>query len=92
MTLADLPLGPLERFFADSLLHLEPDAPLPVLVAGVLCCQALAAGDVCLPLARLAGQRVFDEGIEGFDLPPWTPGGHSWRPRRWWPRPAVTRR
>lgn len=70
MTPADLPLGPLERFFADSLLHLEPDAPLPVLVAGVLCCQALAAGDVCLPLARLAGQRVFDEGIEGFDLPP----------------------
>lgn len=69
MTPADLPLGPLERFFADSLLHLEPDAPLPVLVAGVLCCQALAAGDVCLPLARLAGQRVFDEGIEGFDLP-----------------------
>lgn len=70
MTPADLPLGPLERFFADSLLHLEPDAPLPVLVAGVLCCQALAAGDVCLPLARLAGLRVFDEGIEGFDLPP----------------------
>jgi len=70
VTPADLPLGPLERFFADSLLHLEPDAPLPVLVAGVLCCQALAAGDVCLPLARLAGQRVFDEGIEGFDLPP----------------------
>lgn len=70
MTPADLPLGPLERFFADSLLHLEPDTPLPVLVAGVLCCQALATGDVCLPLARLAGQRVFDEGIEGFDLPP----------------------
>lgn len=69
MTLAEWPLGPLERFFAESLLRLDPDAGEAVTAAAALCCQALANGDVCLPLARLAGQRVFDEGVAGLDLP-----------------------
>ncbi len=69
MTLAEWPLGPLERFFAESLLRLDPDAGEAVTAAAALCCQALANGDVCLPLARLAGQRVFDEGAAGLDLP-----------------------
>ena len=69
MKLAEWPLGPLERFFAESLLRLDPDAGEAVTAAAALCCQALANGDVCLPLARLAGQRVFDEGAAGLDLP-----------------------
>ncbi|MGE4406184.1 exodeoxyribonuclease V subunit alpha [Pseudomonas sp.] len=61
MKLADLPLGALERAFVASLQRLEPEAPEAVLVAGALCCEALAKGDVCLPLARLAGKRPWPE-------------------------------
>ncbi|WP_263146316.1 exodeoxyribonuclease V subunit alpha [Pseudomonas sp. RIT-PI-AD] len=69
MNLAELSLGALERAFVDSLRRLDPQAPLPLLAAAALCCAALAEGDVCLPLARLAGQRVFDEDGEGLCLP-----------------------
>ncbi|WP_217475947.1 exodeoxyribonuclease V subunit alpha [Stutzerimonas stutzeri] len=61
MTFADLPLGPLERAFVASLQRLEPLTPDEVLVAAALCCEALAAGDVCLPLQRFAGQRPWPE-------------------------------
>lgn len=61
MTFADLPLGPLERAFVASLQRLEPDASDEVLVAAALCCEALTAGDVCLPLQRFAGQRPWPE-------------------------------
>ncbi|WP_019341891.1 exodeoxyribonuclease V subunit alpha [Stutzerimonas stutzeri] len=61
MTFADLPLGPLERAFVASLQRLEPQAPDEVLVAAALCCEALAAGNVCLPLQRFAGQRPWPE-------------------------------
>ncbi len=61
MTLADLPLGPLERAFVASLQRLEPQAPEAVLLAAALCCEALASGDVCLPLERLAGRRPWPE-------------------------------
>jgi len=65
---SDLPFGPLERAFVASLQRLEPEAGEPVLLAAALCCDALAAGDVCLPLARFAGMRPWPE----FDisLPP----------------------
>ncbi|NKQ09593.1 exodeoxyribonuclease V subunit alpha [Pseudomonas sp. SST3] len=59
--LADLPLGPLERAFIASLQRLEPQASEPVLIAAALCCEALTAGDVCLPLARIAGKRPWPE-------------------------------
>ncbi|HSC83813.1 MAG TPA: exodeoxyribonuclease V subunit alpha, partial [Pseudomonas sp.] len=36
-------------------------APDSVLAAAALCTEALARGDVCLPLARLAGQRPWPE-------------------------------
>ncbi len=52
--LARLPLGPLERAMAGSLQRLEPEASPWVLLAAALCCEALARGDVCLPLSRLA--------------------------------------
>ncbi|MBS68447.1 MAG: exodeoxyribonuclease V subunit alpha [Pseudomonas sp.] len=61
MTLADLPLGSLERAFVASLQRLEPQAPEAVLLAAALCCEALASGDVCLPLERLAGRRPWPE-------------------------------
>ena len=62
MTLpAELPLGPLERAFVASLQRLEPDASEPVLLAAALCCEALSAGDVCLPLQRFAGRRPWPE-------------------------------
>ncbi len=61
MTLADLPFGPLERAFVASLQRLEPQAPEAVLLAAALCCEALASGDVCLPLERLAGRRPWPE-------------------------------
>lgn len=61
MTLADIPLGPLERAFVASLQRLEPQAPEAVLLAAALCCEALASGDVCLPLERLAGRRPWPE-------------------------------
>jgi len=68
MTLADLPLGPLERAFVASLQRLDPQASEPVLLAAALCCEALAAGDVCLPLGRLAGKRPWPD--QDFSLPP----------------------
>src|SRR3546814_12507915 len=61
MTFADLPLGPLERAFVASLQRLEPEASEPVLLAAALCCEALASGDVCLPLQHFAGQRPWPE-------------------------------
>lgn len=61
MTSAVLPLGPLERAFVASLQRLEPQAPESVLLAAALCCEALAGGDVCLPLRRLAGRRPWPE-------------------------------
>lgn len=70
MSLAGLPLGALERAFVDSLLRLEPQAPDTVLAAAALCCAALADGDVCLPLAPLAGRVAFDEEGGGLSLPP----------------------
>jgi len=68
MTLADLPLGPLERAFVASLQRLEPHASEPVLLAAALCCEALSSGDVCLPLGRLAGKRPWPD--QDFSLPP----------------------
>lgn len=68
MSLADLPLGPLERALVDSLRRLDATAPDSVLAAAALCCEALGRGDVCLPLARLAGQRPWAEFA--FVLPP----------------------
>jgi len=61
MTSAVLPLGPLERAFVASLQRLEPQTPEAVLLAAALCCEALAGGDVCLPLRRLAGRRPWPE-------------------------------
>ena len=61
MTFTDVPLGPLERAFVASLQRLEPEASEPVLLAAALCCEALANGDVCLPLERLAGKRPWPE-------------------------------
>jgi exodeoxyribonuclease V alpha subunit len=57
MSLTDLPLGPLERALVDSLQRLESNAAPLVLASAALLCSALDKGDVCLPLARLAGQR-----------------------------------
>lgn len=72
MTLADLPLGPLERAFVASLQRLEPQAPEAVLLAAALCCEALSAGDVCLPLERLAGRRRWpDVDLSMPSLPVW---------------------
>lgn len=61
MSLLDLPLGPLERAFVASLQRLEPETPETVLIAAALCCEALAAGDVCLPLERVAGKRPWPD-------------------------------
>ena len=61
MTLAALPLGPLERAFVASLQRLDGDAPEAVLFAAALCCEALGRGDVCLPLARFAGRRPWPD-------------------------------
>ncbi|MCQ4253109.1 exodeoxyribonuclease V subunit alpha [Stutzerimonas stutzeri] len=62
MTLhSDLPIGPLERAFIASLQRLDPETPDMVLLAAALCCEALASGDVCLPLERLAGKRPWAE-------------------------------
>ncbi|WP_407297862.1 exodeoxyribonuclease V subunit alpha [Stutzerimonas zhaodongensis] len=65
---SDLPFGALERAFVASLQRLEPDTPDTVLLAAALCCEALASGDVCLPLERLAGRRPWPE-VE-LSLPP----------------------
>ena len=67
MTLADLPLGPLERALVDSLQRLDPQASPVLLASAALLCMALDKGDVCLPLARLAGQRPWPE--HAFNLP-----------------------
>lgn len=67
MTLADLPLGPLERALVDSLQRLDPDASPVVLASAALLCVALDKGDVCVPLARMAGQRPWPE--HAFTLP-----------------------
>lgn len=75
MNLADLPFGALERAFVASLQRLEPEASDAVLVAGALCCEVLGKGDVCLPLARLAGKRPWPE--HDFVLPPLD----AWRTR-----------
>jgi len=65
--LSDLPLGPLERALVDSLQRLDPQASPVVLASAALLCMALDKGDVCLPLARLAGQRPWPE--QDFRLP-----------------------
>ena len=62
MSLLKLPLGPLERALVQSLQRLDPSADEAVLAAAALCCQVLGNGDVCLPLARWAGQRPWGEG------------------------------
>jgi len=67
MPLADIALGPLERAFVGSLQRLDPPAPDSVLAAAALCCAALAEGDVCLLLPRLAGQRPWPDSE--FSLP-----------------------
>ncbi|MDH1265727.1 exodeoxyribonuclease V subunit alpha [Pseudomonas sp. GD03944] len=66
--LNDLPLGQLERALVDSLTRLDPEADSLVLASAALLCAALERGDVCLPLARLAGQRPWPE--HPFSLPP----------------------
>ncbi|MFZ3204488.1 MAG: exodeoxyribonuclease V subunit alpha [Pseudomonas sp.] len=66
--LPDLPLGPLERALVDSLRRLDPAAEPLVLASAALLCAALDNGDVCLPLARRAGQRPWPE--HSFCLPP----------------------
>lgn len=68
MMLKDLPLGPLERALVDSLQRLEANADPLVLASAALLCMALDKGDVCLPLARLSGQRPWPE--QDFRLPP----------------------
>ncbi|WP_372873982.1 exodeoxyribonuclease V subunit alpha [Pseudomonas sp.] len=67
MNLADLPFGPLERALVDSLRRLDPAAEPLVLVSAALLCAALDNGDVCLPLARRAGQRPWAD--HAFCLP-----------------------
>ncbi|WP_394559938.1 exodeoxyribonuclease V subunit alpha [Aquipseudomonas alcaligenes] len=61
MRLQELPLGPLERALLASLQRLQPQAPEAVLACAALCSEALASGDVCLPLARVAGRRPWAE-------------------------------
>jgi exodeoxyribonuclease V alpha subunit len=67
MSLANLPLAPLERALLDSLQRLDPQASDAVLAAAALSCMLLNNGDVCLLLARWAGQRPWGEG---YALPP----------------------
>jgi exodeoxyribonuclease V alpha subunit len=61
MKLHELPLGPLERALLASLLRLEPQADDAVLACAALCSEALASGDVCLPLGRVAGRCPWPE-------------------------------
>ena len=68
MKLPELPLGPLERALLASLQRLQPQAPLAVLACAALCSEALASGDVCLPLAPVAGRRPWPDN--DFSLPP----------------------
>lgn len=69
MSLADMPLGPLERAFVDSLQRLDSDASEAVLLAAALTCAALGGGDVCLPLRRWAGQRAWPDMGGGVLVP-----------------------
>ncbi len=68
MIFSDLPFGPLERALLASLQRLDALADEAVLACAALCSEALAAGDVCLPLARVAGRRPWPEF--DFALPP----------------------
>ncbi|WP_439886991.1 exodeoxyribonuclease V subunit alpha [Pseudomonas sp. MBLB4123] len=68
MVIDDLPLGPLQRALVASLQRLDPAAEPLVLASAALLCGVLEQGDVCLPLARLAGQRPWPE--QDFALPP----------------------
>ena len=68
MIFSDLPLGPLERALLASLQRLDALADEAVLACAALCSEALAAGDVCLPLTRVAGRRPWPEF--DFALPP----------------------
>jgi len=65
--LAELPLSLLERALVDSLSRLDPQADPLVLASAALLCAALERGDVCLPMARLAGQRPWPDCA--FSLP-----------------------
>jgi exodeoxyribonuclease V alpha subunit len=67
MSLANLPLAPLERALLDSLQRLDHEASEAVLAAAALACMLLNNGDVCLVLGRWAGQRPWGEG---YTLPP----------------------
>jgi exodeoxyribonuclease V alpha subunit len=70
MSLSNLPLAPLaplERALLGSLQRLDPQASEAVLAAAALACMLLNNGDVCLLLARWAGQRPWGEG---YTLPP----------------------
>ncbi|MBX9754749.1 MAG: exodeoxyribonuclease V subunit alpha [Pseudomonadaceae bacterium] len=71
MTLSNLPLAPLERALLESLQRLDPSASEGVLAAAALCCQVLNNGDVCLLLARWAGQRPWGEGYVLPSLAQW---------------------
>ena len=71
MSVSDLPLGPLERALLASLQRLDPSAGEAVLAAAALCCQVLGSGDVCLPLARWAGQRPWGESYALPTLADW---------------------
>jgi exodeoxyribonuclease V alpha subunit len=61
MALINVSLGPLERALLASLQRLQPQAPEAVLACAALCSEALASGDVCLPLARVAARRPWAE-------------------------------
>src|SRR3990167_9664628 len=63
-----LPISTGERALVDSLQRLDPAASPVVLASAALLCMVLDKGDVCLPLARLAGQRPWTD--HGFSLPP----------------------
>ena len=67
MSLSKLPLAPLERALLGSLQRLDPQASEAVLATAALACMLLNNGDVCLLLARWAGQRPWGEG---YTLPP----------------------
>lgn len=71
MSLLKLPLGPLERALVLSLQRLDPSADEAVLAAAALCCQVLGNGDVCLPLARWAGQRPWGDSYALPTLADW---------------------
>ena len=63
MSLADIPLGSLERALLDSLQRLDPQASPAVLAGAALCSEALARGDVCLPLRAWAGSQPWPGSV-----------------------------